>query len=335
MISCMINIPQGEIYYQDENGNQVGERLFTYDEDERQQNLENAHNAQVLWRPEFIPFYLKEVEKYDLSFLEGLLYGLIRFYLTNNSVFFWNNKTIGEVLHRHPVKISEAIRSLQNKGLIKSTYRHGRSRKIELNYNIKPQPVNPYRKRLGVLPKTVRGITENGKHIENNYRDKEKEKTIKEKDAGYPSLTVQDEPAHTHFPEDTGERLRESSPQRVEGEGSAEPTLHREKTSSLPLPSPKKPFGEFVRLTEEEHRKLSQTMGGELEERIEALNCYIGSKGKRYKSHYYTLLSWYRRDIASRDDQFYIREIRRIGLAKFEKKYGTKLFHKFIDFYTP
>lgn len=58
-------------------------------------------------------------------------------------------------------------------------------------------------------------------------------------------------------------------------------------------------FGEAgkVKLTAEEHAKLVARLGeGATAEYIERLDSYIASKGKRYKSHYHTILSWQRRD---------------------------------------
>lgn len=54
---------------------------------------------------------------------------------------------------------------------------------------------------------------------------------------------------------------------------------------------------DFVLLTEPEYEKL----GTELSESgraayIDRLNNYIGSKGAKYKSHYHTILAWYRKD---------------------------------------
>lgn len=50
---------------------------------------------------------------------------------------------------------------------------------------------------------------------------------------------------------------------------------------------------EFVYLTEKEHKKLIDTFGqSKTEEYIRRLNDYIGSKGKKYKSHYHTILVW-------------------------------------------
>ena len=49
----------------------------------------------------------------------------------------------------------------------------------------------------------------------------------------------------------------------------------------------------FVFLLKEEYEKLIIRFGEEgTSERIYKLNNYIGSKGKKYKSHYHTILSW-------------------------------------------
>jgi len=52
-------------------------------------------------------------------------------------------------------------------------------------------------------------------------------------------------------------------------------------------------YGDFVRLTVSEYAKLVARFGEDgTRERITRLDNYIGSKGKRYKSHYHTILSW-------------------------------------------
>lgn len=59
----------------------------------------------------------------------------------------------------------------------------------------------------------------------------------------------------------------------------------------------KEKYLDFVLLTEEEHKKLLNKLGkNRTEEMIERLNNYIGSQGKKYKSHYFTILSWDRKD---------------------------------------
>jgi len=56
---------------------------------------------------------------------------------------------------------------------------------------------------------------------------------------------------------------------------------------------PKTLFLDSVYLTEDEYQKLKEKHGESLTSRaIEILNNYIQSKGKRYKSHYHTLLGW-------------------------------------------
>jgi len=60
----------------------------------------------------------------------------------------------------------------------------------------------------------------------------------------------------------------------------------------------KKKHGEFknVLLTDEEFEKLTDKLGAGTNEQIEKLSAYVKSTGKRYKSHYATLLNWTRRD---------------------------------------
>ena len=64
----------------------------------------------------------------------------------------------------------------------------------------------------------------------------------------------------------------------------------------------KERYGDFVTLTPGEHTKLIERLGEKDTARyIERLNEYIGQIGektadKRYKSHYHTILSFYRRD---------------------------------------
>lgn len=86
------------------------------------------------------------------------------------------------------------------------------------------------------------------------------------------------------------------------------PISDAEKTETVeePQQKPKKPrkkkdepkkeqFGEFVKMTEEEHQKLLEEYGPEMTARmIEVLDNYKGSKGKTYQSDYRAILSWVR-----------------------------------------
>ena len=61
-------------------------------------------------------------------------------------------------------------------------------------------------------------------------------------------------------------------------------------------------FLDFVLLTSEQYSKLVERFGeGAAKEKIERLNNYIGSSGKKYKSHYHTILAWSRNDPPARE----------------------------------
>jgi len=58
-------------------------------------------------------------------------------------------------------------------------------------------------------------------------------------------------------------------------------------------------LGEFVnvKLTEEQLRNLKTKFGDDLaQKKIQDLSSYIASKGKKYKSHYATILNWLRKE---------------------------------------
>lgn len=63
----------------------------------------------------------------------------------------------------------------------------------------------------------------------------------------------------------------------------------------------KEKFGEFenVFLSVDELQKLKSKLGAETESYIERLSNYIASSGKKYKSHYATILSWTQKDTKS------------------------------------
>ena len=56
-------------------------------------------------------------------------------------------------------------------------------------------------------------------------------------------------------------------------------------------------FLDFVYLTDSEYSTLINKFGEpKTKDLIERLNNYIGSKGKKYKSHYHTILVWYQKE---------------------------------------
>ena len=87
-------------------------------------------------------------------------------------------------------------------------------------------------------------------------------------------------------------------------------TKPREKKSEASSLTPvkkeeKKKYGEFknVLLTDEEYVKLTLKFKDSLSSLIERLSSYVASKGRRYSSHYATLLTWSRREEEKRDNR--------------------------------
>ena len=69
------------------------------------------------------------------------------------------------------------------------------------------------------------------------------------------------------------------------------------KLSKVNLKEEKVKHLNFVFLTSEEHKKLLERYGdNNTRKLIDSLNRYIGSTGKKYKSHYFTLLNFAKRD---------------------------------------
>ena len=87
----------------------------------------------------------------------------------------------------------------------------------------------------------------------------------------------------------------------------------------------KKKFGDFVLLTDSEYLKLKDKFQ-DVDNRIEKLDLYIGSRGKKYKSHYHTILSWSKsEDVVEKSEAFYEREMISLDYVGFRKKYGHDL----------
>jgi ribosomal protein S18 len=51
-----------------------------------------------------------------------------------------------------------------------------------------------------------------------------------------------------------------------------------------------------VLLTDDEYEKLKESFPRDYGKRIDSLSSYIASTGKAYKSHYFTILNWKRRE---------------------------------------
>jgi len=108
-------------------------------------------------------------------------------------------------------------------------------------------------------------------------------------------------PARPHFyckkPSDADQSTPEKPQSKLkETKGNKRRVDHR---TSPAKDKPKgKPYGEFrnVLLTDSELTRLQERFGTEADTLIQRLSVYIESSGKRYKSHYATVLNWKQRD---------------------------------------
>lgn len=83
------------------------------------------NNVKLLYKPEFIPFYLKEVKKYNFSNTEGLVYGFIRFYLASNprGQFYFTNEQLAYMLDTSITTISLSIKKILECGEFRAIYK--------------------------------------------------------------------------------------------------------------------------------------------------------------------------------------------------------------------
>lgn len=80
-----------------------------------------------------------------------------------------------------------------------------------------------------------------------------------------------------------------------------QPNHQLTKQSTSTKEDKKKRRKEFIYITDGEMEKLTGVLGPHLEDYLTRLDLYIGSHGDKYKNHYYTLLTWYRKDHPSSD----------------------------------
>ena len=94
-----------------------------------------------------------------------------------------------------------------------------------------------------------------------------------------------------------GEDKESAEADSNEPDGSNPPPLFGSDVKKQKKKQTKHKYGEYsnVLLTDEELMKLKEKIPN-WQDFIERLSSYIASTGKRYKSHYVTMLNWYRRD---------------------------------------
>jgi hypothetical protein len=76
---------------------------------------------QLIFKPEFIPFYPAIQEKYDLTDKETILYGFVRFFTKRESdrKFYFTNEQLAGILNlSEKSRVSRIVQGLSSKGLI-------------------------------------------------------------------------------------------------------------------------------------------------------------------------------------------------------------------------
>ena len=71
--------------------------MFTYSEEEQEENRIAKNNADCVFRPKFIPLYTALLDRFSL--IEASIFGFIDFFLSNNPRFYWSNERIAEMLN--------------------------------------------------------------------------------------------------------------------------------------------------------------------------------------------------------------------------------------------
>lgn len=96
----------------------VENTLFTYDENEQEQNKINKNNAELVLNPKFIPLYPKILQN-GFWLIEAILFGFIDFFLENtNNKFYCTNEQMAQLLNCSEHTISTAIKNLEQKWVI-------------------------------------------------------------------------------------------------------------------------------------------------------------------------------------------------------------------------
>ena len=81
------------------------------------------NNAKLVFSPEHIPFFPDVKRDFNLTFLETLLYGFIRFYRGNKKTgakFYFTNEQLAKILSCSVKTIKRSVKILKDKKLIKT-----------------------------------------------------------------------------------------------------------------------------------------------------------------------------------------------------------------------
>lgn len=106
----------------EEDGMSVEQTLFTYSEQERQENTLNKINADLIWKPEFFTVDYAMLHS-GFSMLETALHGFIKFFLKNNERFYCSSERLSKMFCVSEGTIDKAIKTLKEKWLIEVTWK--------------------------------------------------------------------------------------------------------------------------------------------------------------------------------------------------------------------
>lgn len=133
-------------------------------------------NAKNLYSPEFIPYYLDVVQEFELTPIEGVVYGFIRFYTAKGREFYFSSKDLADILQLKSGTVDNCVAKLKLKKLIITDNRikagGGTRRFIKWVYRPNPTSRSDLIKELGQtsLPSEIYNKENNNK--QNNINKK-------------------------------------------------------------------------------------------------------------------------------------------------------------------
>ena len=140
----------------------VDNMLFTYNENEIEQNKINKNNAWLLFTPKFIPFYPRLLEMW-LTINESLVFWFIDFYLQNSSdKFYFTNEQIWKLFWFWEQNTSLIIKKLKEKWFIDTSYR------LKANWWKIRFIKNLYSDYKNFYSPTIKKVIDNNNKINNN-----------------------------------------------------------------------------------------------------------------------------------------------------------------------
>lgn len=92
--------------------------MFTYSEEEQEENRIAKNNAALVLKPKFIPLYPSLLQN-GYSLIESVILWFIDFFLQNNERFYCTNEQLAELFNCSEPTISTAIKNLEKRWDIK------------------------------------------------------------------------------------------------------------------------------------------------------------------------------------------------------------------------